>query len=147
MIITKETLIAKGACQGGIDAFVTLFQNGLDLSTWTREKEIEILLSPLGCFVGWGIKVGIIPCWSLSGSDLSRSDLSGSDLSGSDLSRSDLSRSDLSGSDLSGSDLSGSDLSGSDLSGSDLSRSNLIRAKVTFEQLALCASLRDAMGV
>jgi uncharacterized protein YjbI with pentapeptide repeats len=129
--LTTEQLEENEACSYGIDAFRWYFGSESAECDWTLEKQIELLKSPLGKYVGWAWNAGLIPLWSMGGADLSGADLRSANLRSADLRSADLSganlRSDLSGADLSGADLRSADLSGAsaDLSGANLSGADL----------------------
>ena len=135
LTITKQQLKEAGACDEGLRTFAELFGDQAECD-WTLEKQLEVLHGPLGRYVGWAYRAGLLPLWSLSGANLSGANLSGADLSRANLSRANLSGADLSRADLFEADLSRANLSGANLSGADLSRANLSRANLSRADLS-----------
>lgn len=88
--ITKAMLEERDACKDGIEAFVKMFGESGTVD-WTRDKQIELLKSPLGKFIVWAWSNDLLPLWNLSGANLSRANLSGANLYGANLYGADLS--------------------------------------------------------
>ena len=86
MRITIEQLQALDACKEGIAAFRNYFGEIAE-QEWTREKQLEIINSPLRVYFGWAVNNGLIPIWSMSDANLSGADLSRAYLSRANLSR------------------------------------------------------------
>jgi uncharacterized protein YjbI with pentapeptide repeats len=82
MKITEQTLKDKSACSDGVKAFNDMFPDGFDRSDWTQEKQIEILKSPLGRYLGWAHVKGIVPVWSMQGANLEGAYLGRANLEG-----------------------------------------------------------------
>ena len=165
--ITKQQLNILGACTKGICELENVFGGNAESWSveWTRNKQIELISTPLGIYLGWAFTKGLIPQWSMNGADLrhanlryitlraadlscadlSYTDLSCADLSYTDLSYTDLSHANLSGANLSGANLSCADLSCADLSYTDLSYANLTGAKLCICNSQECAALRKIL--
>jgi hypothetical protein len=86
--ITRQQLVGLGACQPGLDDWDDLSAaTGADPEawtlTWTRETQIASLACPQWRpWMGWLWQAGVLPAWSMRGTDLRRADMSGADLRG-----------------------------------------------------------------
>ena len=120
LTLTIEQLTKAEACEEGIAAFRAAFQGESATVEWTRDKQIELLRSPLGKWMPWAHRNGLIPWWPMRGADLQGADLRGADLRGAILQGANLQGANLQDADLRGADLQGADLRGADLQGADL---------------------------
>ena len=110
--ITVKQLEEMQACDEGVKAFGDLFGKSANIE-WTLEKQIEILKSRLGRYVGWAFCKHLIPMWSMSSANLSSADLRSADLCSANLSYANLSYANLRSANLSSADLrSADDLTG-----------------------------------
>ena len=114
--VTVADLKRLGACLAGVARFRERFGEEVTLD-WTPAVQLEVLRGPLGKYLGWACRQGLLSLWSLRGADLSDADLSGVDLSGVDLGGANLSDANLRDTNLSGANLRGANLRGADLSG------------------------------
>lgn len=80
--LTRSQLEKLAACDDGIEALETLLGEGDEWETdWTRKRQIELLQTTVGKYIGWAHANGLIPMWSMSGANLSGADLSRANLS------------------------------------------------------------------
>lgn len=109
MKITIQQLEELGACDPGKDMFLVHARDGvLDLGEWTREKQINLLVSsPLKKYFGWAVENALLPLWSMAYADLRDADLRDADLRGANLRGADLTGADLTGANLRFADLRG----------------------------------------
>ncbi len=135
LTISIADLSKLDACSEGVQAFREFFGADAYSCDWTRDKQIELLKSPIGRWLGWAHQVGLIPWWNLNGASLTGASLDGANLNRADLNRANLNRADLNGADLNGAnlnraDLNRADLTGANLTGADLNGANLNGAYV-----------------
>ena len=120
--ITHDRLVELYACQECVEAFDALYPDGLRQETWSRWHQTLMLGHPiLRRGWGWAVWKGLIPAWSLSGTNLIEANLSRADLREANLRRANLSRAYLIGANLSGAYLRRADLSEADLRRANLS--------------------------
>jgi len=118
--IRRKTLVEHRACKEGLEWFDEL------VLSMGQEVDLEFEWDALSMvwsltdedsrsWVRWAINKGILPSWSLRGSNLSGANLRGADLQDAN----------LVGADLRGADLSGAILYDANLVGADLQDANL----------------------
>jgi len=137
--IQDTVLVNNTAFAEVSNAFAAVFGDDVQFN-WTREKQIEVIKSPLREHVGAAWRMGLVPMWSLRGVDLSRLNLREADLRNAiityanmhdvDLSNSNLGWANFSGSNLIGVNLRSANLYGANLSSSDLEMADLSEANL-----------------
>jgi len=81
LTITKKQLADLDACSEGVKALANVMGQGDSWTVeWTREKQIELMLTPVGKFIGWAYDEGLIPLWSMNGASLVGASLDGARL-------------------------------------------------------------------
>ncbi len=129
--ITRTQLEELGAYCDGVKALEEIFgRDGPWTTEWTRFRQIELLRTPLGRYLGWARNRGLIPFWDMTGACLSGAQLINAILTGVKFTNAVLIGTNFSGADLSGADLTGADLSGANLSNADLRGTYLTDAKL-----------------
>ena len=118
--ITRQQLEDLSACDEALRAFAEVYGT-IATEDWTRDKQIEILLSPLGRFVGWAWEKGLLPMWSMNGASLY-------------------------GANLNYASLNGANLNGASLNGANLNHANLNGAKVCLCNSTPCHQLRAVLA-
>ena len=74
IIITKDLLRQKGACDPGVLDFEREFGARWEVE-WTPDAQLEFIRGPLRKYLGWAIQQKLLPMWSLSGANLSGANL------------------------------------------------------------------------
>ena len=82
--ITKAMLEEHDACSNGVEAFVEMFGESGTVD-WTRDKQVEMLQSPLKGYLVWAYRESLIPWWSMQFADLQFANLQSADLQFADL--------------------------------------------------------------
>lgn len=83
MKLTLSQLLKKGACEEGIQALKkVLGDKDVWEGEWTKERQIQLMLTPVGKYIGWACQQGLLPLWEMSGADLRGANLSGANLYG-----------------------------------------------------------------
>ena len=72
------------ACKEAVAAFREHFGESAS-ADWTPEKQLDVLRSPLGKYLGWAWGKNLLPMWRMGGAYLGGADLGGADLGGADL--------------------------------------------------------------
>ena len=72
------------ACKEAVAAFREHFGESASVD-WTPEKQLDVLRSPLGKYLGWAWGKNLLPMWRMGGADLGGADLGGAYLRGVDL--------------------------------------------------------------
>ena len=147
LTLTVEQLVAKQACPEGVDAFRELFGADQAVVKWTKEKQIELLLTPIGKYIVWAWREGLIPMWAMDGARLVGASLVGARLVGASLDGARLDGARLVGASLDGARLDGASLVGASLVGASLVGASLDRAKVCLCSDGACVRLREFLAL
>jgi hypothetical protein len=141
--ITRQQLVALGACTPGLRAFDEEYPDGVAVIEWTHEVQVALATGPLKHSAFGVRKAGLLPRYDLTGANLRGADLRGADLRDADLRGANLTGAKLWRANLRGANLEGANLEGADLWDADMWGANLTDANLRGANLAY-ANLKDA---
>ena len=103
--ITRQQLVSLGACDDALKIFAEQFGFESVTVDWTQIRQIELLLSPIGKYLGWAYERKLLPWWSMVGAPLDGASLNRASLDGASLDGASLNRASLVGASLDGANL------------------------------------------
>ena len=81
-MVTRAALVEHGACAEGLADFDAAYPGGVARVEWTRDACHTTLRGPLGRWLVWAWRRGLVPIYDLREANLSGADLRGANLSG-----------------------------------------------------------------
>ena len=140
LTLSVKQLEDASACFEAIIAFRQVYGEAAEVE-WTKEAQVEILRGPLGKYLGWAFRAGLLPMWSLDGANLDGANLDGANLTGAYLTGASLARANLARANF-----TGASLARANLTGASLARANLTGAKVCLCSDGACTRLREFLA-